>query len=94
MLLMMMGWRSIAGASAGRVRALAEEFPNQVEGIHSESNLSKEDSLDSNEGDDTEEERNEGSEFQFQEEKNGEELLDLLLLLATSCKKRDGMVSL
>lgn len=78
---------SVADTAGRRVTVLGQEFPDEVEGVHGKSDLAEEDGLDGNEGDDTKEQRNESSEFQLQEEKERDQLLDLLLLLATGCKE-------
>lgn len=86
-LFVMMRWGTIAGAGSGGT-TLVQEFPDQIEGVHGKSDLAEEDSLDSDDCDDSKEEGYQSSQLQFQEEKDGEELLQLLLLLATGWKKK------
>lgn len=51
---MMNRW-SIASAGAGGTAFAGQKLPDQVERAHGESDLAQEDSLDSNDGDDAEE---------------------------------------
>lgn len=61
-----------------------KELLESTEGSGDESDLSEEVCLEDSECDDTEEERDESCELQFDESEDGEELLQLLLLLATA----------
>lgn len=72
------------GGTTGAMAVFSKEFPDEVEGVHGESYLSEENCLDGDEGDDAKEKRDKSGQLQLEEEKDGEELLDLLLLLATS----------
>lgn len=84
MVIMML--RSSIRGTARRSSLLGQEFPDQTEGAHGESDLAQEDSLDSDESDDSEEQRDEGGHLKLEEEEEGQQLLDLLLLLATGWK--------
>lgn len=61
-----------------------EEFLEGAEGSGDESDFTEEVGLEDGEGDDTKEQRDEGDELQLDEGQDGEELLQLLLLLATA----------
>lgn len=86
--LVMVRGRIADATTTGAVPTLCQEFPDESEGVHSESYLSEKNGLEGGEGNDAEEERNKSGQLQLKEEKDGEELLDLLLLLATGWKKR------
>lgn len=61
-----------------------EEFLEGAEGSSDECDFSEDVGFEDSEGDDTEEQGNEGSQLQLNEGQDGEELLQLLLLLATA----------
>lgn len=76
------------GTSRAAIALFGEKFPDEIEGAHSESDLAQEDGLDSDESDNSKEEGNKSGHLKLQEEEEGQQLLDLLLLLATSWKKK------
>lgn len=80
---MMVRGRIADGTTTRAMAALCQELPDEGEGVHSKSYFSKKDGLESGECYDTEEERNKSCQLQLEKEKDGEQLLDLLLLLAT-----------
>lgn len=77
------------GPASTATSFLLQEFLECAEGSSDEGDLAKQVSLEDCEGDDTQEQGYEGSELQLDEGEDGEELLQLLLLLATAWKIKE-----
>lgn len=89
-MVLFMSWlRPAAGFGLG-----FEKLLDSTKGCGDEGNFSEEISLEDSEGNDTEEERDESSELKLDQGKNGQELLQLLLLLATPWKQIQEIVRL
>ena len=70
------------------VFSLGEEFLEEDQSRGEEGSLGEHQTLDSGEGDDSEEQRDHGLDLQLEEGEDGKELLQLLLL-ATACKNEE-----
>lgn len=79
----LMSWLRPARAFLG-----FKQFLDGTKGSGNESDLAEEVGFEDSEGDDAEEQGNESGQLQLDESEDGEELLQLLLLLATACKNK------